>query len=223
MTSDPRLTLIRRSYVAVVICSGIAVVTYSVSALSWQTIDVGWAVLALLTLISGSFTVKVPGATSTISVSETFVIIAAIKYGPGPAAILVALEGLIVSLWILKNSKEVYRVFFNMATGGISVWLSAHVFFALAPQPLLLDSPGAVVQVIPALFLFASVYFLTNSWLIAVAIGLDTARSVISVWRSAFEPAPIWWTPNMGLRSQEIHLWPNEENTQKNSRRTPSG
>ena len=187
MTSDnPRLTLIRRSYVAVVICGGIAVVAYSITELSWQTIDIGWALLALLTLISGSFTVKVPGATSTISVSETFVIIAAVKYGPGPAAILVALEGLIVSLWILKNSKEVYRVFFNMATGGMSVWLSAHVFFALAPQPLILDSPGAVVQVIPALFLFASFYFLTNSWLIAIAIGLDTARSVISVWRSAF-------------------------------------
>ena len=73
-----------------------------------------------------------------------------------------------------------------MATGGVSVWLSAHLFFALTPQPLTLDSPASVVQIIPALFLFASIYFLINSWLIAIAIGLDTGRSVISVWRNTF-------------------------------------
>lgn len=73
-----------------------------------------------------------------------------------------------------------------MATGGVSVWLSAHLFFALTPQPLALDSPASVVQIIPALFLFASIYFLINSWLIAIAIGLDTGRSVISVWRNTF-------------------------------------
>ena len=161
-------------------------VLHSVGAASSQTIDFGWVSLALLTLISGSFTVRIPGATSTISVSETFVIIAAVRYGPGPAAILVALEGLIVSLWILKNSKETYRVFFNMATGGVSVWMSAHIFFALTSQPLILDSPAAVIQIIPALFLFASIYFLTNSWLIVAAIGLDTGRSVFSVWKGAF-------------------------------------
>ena len=176
----------RRAYVVAVIGIGSAVILHSVGAASSQTIDLGWVSLAILTLISGSFTVRIPGATSTISVSETFVIIAAVRYGPGPAAILVALEGLIVSLWILKNSKEAYRVFFNMATGGVSVWVSAHVFFALTPQPLILDSPAAVVQIIPALFLFASIYFLTNSWLIAAAIGLDTERPVVSVWKSAF-------------------------------------
>ena len=187
MTSDnSRLTLIRRSYVAAVVCVGVGVVVHSLGVVSAQTVDIGWVCLALLTLISGSFTVRIPGATSTISVSETFVIIAAVRYGPGPAALLVALEGLIVSLWILKNSKEVYRVFFNMATGGVSVWLSAHLFFALTPQPLVLDNPASVVQVIPALFLFASIYFLTNSWLIAIAIGLDTGRSVIGVWRNSF-------------------------------------
>ena len=121
MTSDnPRLALIRRAYVAAVVCIGSAVVLHSVGAASSQTIDFGWVSLALLTLISGSFTVRIPGATSTISVSETFVIIAAVRYGPGPAAILVALEGLIVSLWILKNSKETYRVFFNIGPDPVS-------------------------------------------------------------------------------------------------------
>ena len=173
-------------YVASVVCAGAAVVVYSVLDPAALTIDLGWVSLALLTLISGSFTVRVPGATSTISVSETFVIIAAVTYGPGPAAILVALEGLIVSLWILKNTKEAYRVFFNMATGAVSVWVSAHLFFYLTPEPLLLDTPARVATVIPALFLFATVYFLVNSWMIAVAIGLDSRRSPLSVWNSAF-------------------------------------
>ena len=105
-----------RLYVA-----GVAVVVYSITTLPPRAIDPGYVALALLTLISGSFIIRIPNATTTISVSETFVIVAAITYGPGPAVVLVALEGLIVSLWILKNTKQVYRVFFNMATGAVSV------------------------------------------------------------------------------------------------------
>ena len=175
-----------RLYVAGVVNAGVAVVVYSIATLPPGAIDPGYVALALLTLISGSFIIRIPNATTTISVSETFVIVAAITYGPGPAAVLVALEGLIVSLWILKNTKQVYRVFFNMATGAVSVWLSANIFFALTTQPLVLDTPDSVLRIIPPLFIFASVYFLVNSWLIAVAIGLDKHKSPLEIWKSAF-------------------------------------
>ena len=175
-----------RLYVAGVIGAGVAVVVYSIATLPPGAIDPGYVALALLTLISGSFIIRIPNATTTISVSETFVIVAAITYGPGPAAVLVALEGLIVSLWILKNTKQVYRVFFNMATGAVSVWLSANIFFALTTQPLVLDTPDSVLRIIPPLFVFASVYFFVNSWLIAVAIGLDKRKSPLEIWKGAF-------------------------------------
>ena len=181
-----RLLAVENAYVGAVVIFGVGVVVYSLVGPSVRPIDLGWVALALLTLISGSFTVRVPGATSSISVSETFVIIAAVIYGAGPAAILVALEGLLVSLWILKNTKEAYRVFFNMATGAVSIWLSALLFFEVAPSPLVLDTPKSVAAAIPALFLFAAVYFTINSWLIAVAIGLSTSTSPLVVWKRAF-------------------------------------
>ncbi len=175
-----------RIYVACVIAAGVGVIVYSLGSSPTETLNLGYVALVLLTLVSGSFTVKIPGATSTISVSETFVIVAAITYGPGPAALLVALEGLIVSLWLLKNTKEVYRVFFNMATGAVSVWLSANLFFLLAPTPLVLDAPTSVLNIVVPLFVFATVYFLLNSWLIALAIAIDTRRPPFLVWKNAF-------------------------------------
>lgn len=185
-SEEHSLSAVARVYVACVISAGVTVVVYSLAASPIETLDLGYVALVLLTLVSGSFTVKIPGATSTISVSETFVIIAAIIYGPGPAALLVALEGLIVSLWLLKNTTEVYRVFFNMATGAVSIWLSASLFFLLTPTPLVLDTPASVVSIVVPLFGFATVYFLLNSWLIALAIALDSRKSPFIIWKSAF-------------------------------------
>ena len=121
-----------------------------------------------------------------MSVSETFVIIGAVIYGPGPAAILAAGDALFVSLWNLRSTKDAYRVFFNIATAAVSTFISAHLFFSLTAQPLALNTPRSVVSVIPALLLFAAVYFLLNGWLVACAVGLSAGQSPLAVWKKAF-------------------------------------
>ena len=44
-----------------------------------------WAILALLTLLSGSATVSLPSLPATVSVSETFVFTSVILFGSRPA------------------------------------------------------------------------------------------------------------------------------------------
>ena len=121
-----------------------------------------------------------------ISVSETFVIITVLLFGISPATITVALEGLIISLWLLRNTREVYRVFFNMAAGAISVWAASHVFFLLVDVRPLSEQLTGVGQLLGPLFLLAIAYYLVNSWLIAFAVGFETWTSPVHVWRANY-------------------------------------
>src|SRR5215471_17157520 len=115
MTSQNTFPRVGRLYLISVISAGLTVVLYSLHDLFVRPVGYEWFVLAGLTLLSGSFTVKVPTIPARLSVSETFVFAAVVLYGPSAATILVALDGLIISLWIFRTSKRAERVLFNFS------------------------------------------------------------------------------------------------------------
>ena len=51
-----------------------------------------WMVLAALTLLTGSFTVKIPGLLARISVSDAFVFASVLAFGPSVATVIVAID-----------------------------------------------------------------------------------------------------------------------------------
>src|SRR5688572_6205059 len=114
-TPRPRLNRAGQTYVTGVCAAGIVVVLHSLFALTRGSIDYRWFVLAGLTLLSGSFTVRIPTIPARLSVSETFVFTAAILFGPAAATVIVVLDSLIISLWLKKSSRRASRVLFNMA------------------------------------------------------------------------------------------------------------
>ena len=118
-----------RLYVAVVCTAGIAIVLHSIFEVPHGKIGYQWFLLAGLTLLSGSFTIRIPTIPARLSVSETFVFTAAILFGPAAATIIVVLDSLIISLWLKKSSRRPSRVFFNMAAPAIAIWVATHVFF----------------------------------------------------------------------------------------------
>src|SRR5438034_7801450 len=81
----PRLSPTTRLYVGAVVAAGFAALLHSLWRLYVDPLDNDWFLLAALALVSGSFTVRVPQVASYISVSETFVILAVLLYGPAPA------------------------------------------------------------------------------------------------------------------------------------------
>ena len=52
-------------------------------------------------------------------------------------------------------------------------------------QPLSV-APSPILRLLPWLLLLATVYFLLNSWLVAIVVGLHKRRSPVSVWRQSF-------------------------------------
>src|SRR5438477_8599664 len=121
-----------RLYVSVVIALGFALVGGCIYQLCRGQIAPQWFLLAALTLISGSATVRLPSSYASISISEVFVFTAVLLYGPSAGTVIVALDGLVISFWLAKRYREAHRALFNVSAPAVSAWCSAQLFFFTA-------------------------------------------------------------------------------------------
>ena len=121
MTSKLQSSTAGRTYLGLVVLAGLGVVLRSLYDLYLHPVRYEWFVLAVLTLLSGSFTVKVPTIPARLSVSETFVFAAVLLFGPSAATMVVALDSLVISLWIFRTSRRGERVLFNFAAPAVAV------------------------------------------------------------------------------------------------------
>ena len=173
MVSTTGFTQFGKAYLWAVIAAGFAVISASIYQLVAEPISSQWFILAALTLLSGSATVRLPSSSASISISETFVFTAVLLYGPAAGTVIVALDGLVISFWISKRYDEPHRALFNMSAPAVSAWLSAHLFFRVAHIEPLVQGPSSTYAILPALVLFALTYFALNSWLITLVIALE--------------------------------------------------
>lgn len=175
-----------RAYVYGVIGAGAVAVGASFADLVAHPVDYRWTMLAALTIVSGSATVKLPSIPASLSVSETFVFTSVLLFGPAAGTLTVALDGLIISLWLTKKRKELHRILFNMAAPAISIWVASHVFFGLTDIQLLSIEEAPFDRLLPGLLLFTVLYFGLNSWLITFAVAFETGGAPLTIWREHF-------------------------------------
>jgi putative nucleotidyltransferase with HDIG domain len=176
-----------RAYIAVVVTTGLIVVLESLYSLSRTPVDPNWLVLAVLTLLSGSFTVRIPSIPAKLSVSETFVFSAALLFGAPAATMIVVLDTLVISFWLSRQAPPPWsRLAFNVAAAAVAISAATHSFYYFTHLQPLAGSPKPIGLLLPGLFLLATLYFLFNSWLVAFVVGLQKKRSPFSVWRHSF-------------------------------------
>ena len=111
MVSGPNFSRFGKIYLWLVIAAGFAVVSSSLHELYLEPLGRQWFILAALTLISGSATIRLPSSYASISTSETFVFTAVLLYGPAAGTIVVVLDALVVSFWISKRQGELHVSF----------------------------------------------------------------------------------------------------------------
>jgi hypothetical protein len=166
--------------------AGLAIAAHSLSRLLVQHVDSQWLILAALTLLTGTFTVRIPGINARLSVSDTFVFASVLLFGPAAGTITVLLDALIISLRLGHHTREPFRVIFNVSVAALSTWLSAEIFFAVAQVPPYSAAQTPLGQILFPLFLFTLSYFLSNSWLVTFALALEQGRSPHAIWRANF-------------------------------------
>jgi diguanylate cyclase (GGDEF)-like protein/putative nucleotidyltransferase with HDIG domain len=175
-------------YVGFVALIGISAITHSLYSLYVNPIGWNWFVLAVLTLITGSTTIRLSAVPATISISETFVFTSVLLFGPPAGVLTIALDALVISLWLARKREPFYRIIFNIGALPAALWLSANLFYAISGfQPLAtLKDPVSISLLLKPLTIFTICYFLLNSWSIALAISLETGLSPVRVWKDNF-------------------------------------
>ena len=178
-TPSPALPL----YVRTVITIGAAAILWSLPALMDIPHPFVWLLFTVLALLTGRFTMKIASLSANISVTDTFFIASAIFFGPAPATIAVAINTSLVSSRRRHNRE---RIAFNTAAPALAMWVASHAFFLFAKVPPLAQAPAPVAHIIGPLIVLTTAYFLFNSGLMAVAIGLDTRQSAVRIWYRHF-------------------------------------
>lgn len=161
---------------------GFGAIAHSLVRLYRVPLEPQWLVLAALTLISGSVSVKLPRANVSISISEAFVFSAVLLYGPAAGSLTVALDSLVISFWIVRRHPEKLRALFNISAPVVSVWVSANLFFFTSGVKPLVERPASLNEILPSLVLFALAYFGLNSWLIAFMVAFQKRQSPMEIW-----------------------------------------
>jgi putative nucleotidyltransferase with HDIG domain len=187
----PAFSRTARFYLATVVVIG-----FFTSAVSIQQLIVSppaneWLWMTLLTLVSGFLSVKFRAVGARYSVSETFVIWGTLVYGPAVGTVLVLLDAAVLSgrICYTKGHFDWTRTPFNLAAPPLSVWMASNVLFLIAGKPPLTLANGQSVFVI-GLAIFAVLYFLINSCLVAMAIALTQPKPQRRVFADF---AAIWW------------------------------
>src|SRR3954471_3048716 len=183
---EERLSHGARLYVGTVITVGAIALLHSMYLLQEYPVSDHWFILAGLTLLTGSFTVRIPAIPARLSVSEIFVFAAVLLFGPAAATMIVVLDCLVISLWQKKGSRRVSRILFNVAAPAVAIWIAAHAFYALASIEPLGKHPQPILPLLVPVLVLAVLYFLLNSLLVAWAVALEKRISAFSVWSESF-------------------------------------
>jgi putative nucleotidyltransferase with HDIG domain len=179
----PRLSLRARFYIGSVVATGAVAIGTSAYDLLAKPLGSEWLILAGLTLLTGSFSIKLPSISARISVSEAFVFAAVLLFGPAAATIIVAFDTIILTSWARNRARDRVRAMFNVSAGATAIWLSAHVFRLVLPHT---PTPPQLEQLLVPVLLLALCYFSINSSLIAIAVSCEKPVSPISVWKENF-------------------------------------
>jgi putative nucleotidyltransferase with HDIG domain len=172
-----------------VILAGALAVTHAGLEVVREFPGVEWLVVAGLTLVSGTATIRLPNVQAEISISETFLFSAVLIFGPSAGVITVLLDAAIINLKMASRGLGIERGLFNLAAPSLALWLGANCI-QLAGLPPAASLPKgeslALPRLIGPLVLFTLVYFAFNSGLVAVAIGLAKRISPYRVWQEHF-------------------------------------
>jgi putative nucleotidyltransferase with HDIG domain len=148
--------------------------------------DSSWWALAALTVLTGSFTVKIPGLVARLSVSEPFVFAATLWFGPSVGAVTAALDALIMSLWLMPGLKTLHRLSFNVSVLVISIWTASQVFFLISGIDVRAPQYPSLALFVGPLYIFTACCFLLNSGMIAAALAIERRQSGLRIWREQF-------------------------------------
>jgi putative nucleotidyltransferase with HDIG domain len=173
-------------YLSLVVGAGTAILVDSAFELIQNPVDMRWYVLAGLTIVSGLWRLTIESLPVSTSTSDTFTITAALIFGPAAGTAIAAVDAVAMSLRLRPQHRSMRRLLFNVTALAVAIWVPTKVFFLLAGSRGFSIEGAANLGLLGALAVFACLYFIMNTGLVAIAIAIEHRASVITIWREHF-------------------------------------
>ena len=198
------LPLAARLYVGAIIAIGAALVVWLAPRASFDQPLLFLFLLATSALTS-AFKVSLPLAKSgsTMSVSYAVDFASLLLLGAHETMLVAVTSAWTQCTFRMKTRNPAYRTLFSMACLAVTVQASGLAYSYLGGIPGTLGHDLA--QVARPLVGAATVYFVLNTCLIAVAVSLTTRQSFVSVWNQNF----LWSAPSyfVGAVVAAVSAW----------------
>ncbi len=176
-----------RPYMYCMIGAGALCTAYAFSQIALGRVSYQWIILAALTILSSSFSIRIPNINSKISIGDTFFFTNLMLYGPAAGILTNSLDGLMGSLRARSRSRRLEFAFFNIAVTAVSAFISGTVFFhVLGRGPLFQEANLSGREVLFPLAILSIVHYMANSMSVAVIVALEQGRRIFRIWRDDF-------------------------------------
>ncbi len=150
-------------------------------------------VLALASIAAHTIKVELPLSTSASTISTGYAVgfASLLLFGLGPTVLMMVPGAWAQCTINAKQKNPWYPPAFSISTLTLSMFAAGTTLTATGGTSL--TAPADIV--VPAIVAAALVYFVVNSTLMAIAIGLSSKRSPLEIWDREF----IWGAPNYFL------------------------
>jgi putative nucleotidyltransferase with HDIG domain len=172
-----------RVYLQVVVAAGVVVLAQAAFTAAHMPRPIGWLAVTVLTIVAGCFRVHFKSVSANIAIDDTFFISTALLFGPAAGTVTIALSCLLFS--VLRKQRR-SQVAFNTAALSLSLDVASRVFFAMAGVAPIAVGGAPITPLVVPLIALTLVYFVMNTLLTAIALGLDTRQSPAEVWKKNF-------------------------------------
>ncbi len=164
---------------------GAAAVAFSIYRVVLDGVSYQWIILAYLTVLTGVFTIAIPGVNAKFSVSDTFIFLNTLLFGAAAGVLTGALDGLVGSIGCRTTAQRKRILPFNTAVLGLSVFAAGQLFFKMLGQgPLTQGAFVPLSKLALPVILSALVYYLCNSMLVAGMLAVNSGNRIFRLWRT---------------------------------------
>ncbi len=172
-------------YIGVIAAAGGAVLVSSVSnilALGFQSSELAWLGIAVLTVLVGRLSVKLPLPNCRVSFSDAFIFLSVMVFGGDLATLTAALDGFASSS---RDKGTWHKKAFNTTAMALSANLSARAFAWLLPQGGLWGERFSAIDLMVPVAALAFTQYVVNTALVSGVVALKEHQSLVAIWQDS--------------------------------------
>lgn len=169
-------------YIGAVAAVGVAVLAGSVRNIlqgGFGAEDLAWVGIAMLTVLVGRLSVKLPLPSCRVSFSDAFVFLSVMVFGVDYATLTAAIDG-------FASSRGTWQKrLFNTAGMAISVNLSARAFTRLLPEGGVWGTRFSPEELLLPVAAMAFAQYALNTALVSGVVALKEHASLMVIWQDS--------------------------------------